>query len=175
MKRILNIAAAIAIATVSAMVAGSCSKGLWSETEWDITPVTAGIYATDPDGNNLLDPAVKNNLTLNRITATFEGKTLDLVKETKTYMPEFYGICLRKDDAGEYHIDFGELNGEENYQKELIIDWGNGRKDKITIINRFKWKFDGTPDKQTQYLLNGTDNRGRKIRIKFLPAQYLPQ
>ncbi len=129
---------------------------------WDIAPIEVQIYVNNADGENLIDPdAVEGLFSVDKITAEWKGETYSISSEesgpkTKAYMPVFSGLTLKADSFGKWRLCFGELDGQENIDNEkLVIHWGDGNSDTITIFNKFKWKANGNPSITRRFYLNG--------------------
>ena len=151
MKRIL-----IFLLTVLTLI--SCSD-LRTESRsdiiYDITPIVLHIYVNDADGRNLLDGR-EGSLDTKNISATYEGETYSVELQTKYYMPSFRGLVLKKDSAGNNKLVFGELDGAKNLDYvDLVISWGNGTSDTITIFNDYKVKSNGKLDITRRFYVNG--------------------
>lgn len=149
----------------------SCKKEedypIW---EWDFAPVVIAINVVDESGNNLMDPATENSIAGNEIKITFRGKTYNLDEEPKSraYMPEFRGLYSfdKYREDFQYGLFFGELARDDNYDEEIVIDWGDGSKNDIIVFNhRFWWEKDN-PKSETTYLFNGKKVIGEHIIIK---------
>mgnify|MGYP004560171391 FL=1 len=151
MKRIL-----IFLLTVLTLI--SCSD-LRTESRsdiiYDITPIVLHIYVNDADGRNLLDGR-EGSLDTKNISAAYEGETYSVELQTKYYMPSFRGLVLKKDSAGNNKLVFGELDGAKNLDYvDLVISWGNGTSDTITIFNDYKVKSNGKLDITRRFYVNG--------------------
>lgn len=134
----------------------SCSET--SDVVWDIAPIVPKIYLNDADGRNLLDPAVGEGVDISGVSATFREETYYVTcgEDTKAYLPVFIGLVLKQDFKGNYCLEFGELDGTEDFSNEsLAIDWGDGSSTVITIYNRFRWKNNGSPAISRHFLLDG--------------------
>ena len=85
----------------------ACDSENSDDLFWDITPVEFYIFITDSEGHDLLDSTFQNNL-IKDITVSYQSKTYSVVTEheyyerlhgkaqTRAYMPNFYGLILRK-------------------------------------------------------------------------------
>ena len=159
MKRIFNILTA-------AVLVMSCSVEN-SDMVYDIAPIVSYIYLEDSDGHNMLDPdAREESFDISQISAEFRGQTyaVDMSRfnetgawiSTKAYMPQFSGLMLQVDRYGKWMISFGELDGTENIANEnLVINWGDGSSNTITIFNNFRWKWDGSPVITRRFYVDG--------------------
>ena len=126
-----------------------------SDIIYDITPIVLHIYVNDADGRNLLDGR-EGSLDTKNISATYEGETYSVELQTKYYMPSFRGLVLKKDSAGNNKLVFGELDGAKNLDYvDLVISWGNGTSDTITIFNDYKVKSNGKLDITRRFYVNG--------------------
>lgn len=159
------------------MLAVSCSV-LGSNDVWDIAPIVPRIYLSDGDGNNLLDPGnTENGFDVSLITAEFKGETysvtLDAVDdgepETRAYFPIFTGLSLHTDMYGNWMLSFGELDGQEYMDNEdLIIRWGDGTSNTITIFNSFRWKANGSPSITRRFYIDGEKQESDIATFRFV-------
>ena len=159
MKRIFNILTA-------AVLVMSCSV-VNSDMVYDIAPIVSYIYLEDSDGQNMLDPNTREeSFDISQISAEFRGQTyaVDMSRfnetgawiSTKAYMPQFSGLMLQVDRYGKWMISFGELDGTEDIDNEnLVINWGDGSSNTITIFNNFRWKWDGSPVITRRFYVDG--------------------
>ncbi len=138
----------------------SCSS--MEDLEYDIAPIVPQIYLNDKDGRDLLDPYRSDSefdpmkVTVVYEDSTYTVKTRDELVETRAYMPWFFGLAIQKDAFGRWLLSFGELDGTEDIDnKDIMIDWGNGCIDVITIFNNFKWKANGSPSIKRRFYVNG--------------------
>lgn len=109
-----------------------------SDLIWDYAPIVLDLEVVNAQGQDLLDSTVVGNINGQKITATFQGKTYqrDVNVSSRAYFAVFRGLITHKASSG-YTLRFGELSGEETFNNEkLVIDWGDGKKDVITIYNR---------------------------------------
>lgn len=151
MKRIL-----IFLLTVLTLISCSDLRTEYrSDMIYDITPIVLHIYVNDADGRNLLDGR-EGSLDTKNISATYEGETYSVELQTKYYMPSFRGLILKKDSNGNNELVFGELDGAKNLDYvDLVISWGNGTSDTITIFNDYKVKSNGKLDITRRFYVNG--------------------
>ena len=162
---------------VACLCAVSCSV-MGSEMIWDINPIVLHVYVSDSDGNNLLseESSGSGHLDIDKIYAVFDGQNYPLTVEdegknpyTKAYMPDFQGLCLSTDFYGNKYLSFGELDGEEELKNvDLIIYWGDGTSDTITIFNHFKWKLSGEPSITRRYYVNGKQTESDIATFRFV-------
>ncbi len=146
MKSILK--TAISVVLLMAFVACDSFEG----KIWDISPVVLRVYVQNGKGENLLE---QNWLDGKKVTATFKGETYELQPaRTKYYMPYFYGFVLENWGNGQF-LYFGELNGAEDINEDLIISWGDGTSETIKIYNDYKTKSNGTPKINRYLVVNG--------------------
>lgn len=151
MKRIL-----IFLLTVLTLISCSDLRTEYrSDIIYDITPIVLHIYVNDADGRNLLD-GLEGSLDTKKISATYEGEIYNVELQTKYYMPSFRGLVLKKDSNGNNELVFGELDGAKNLDYvDLVISWGNGTSDTITIFNDYKVKSNGKLDITRRFYVNG--------------------
>lgn len=81
--------------------------------EW--TPVVLSVIACDKDGNDLLGPETKG------ITITFRGTEYELFLQ-KYQMLDDFGNLHR------YRLVFGEIDGAEDMDEDLVLTWNDGEK-----------------------------------------------
>lgn len=153
----------------------SCSV-LGSDMLYDIAGITLRIYRSDADGNDSLNPDVNaEGFDPGKVTVVWEGKTYR-VEESEdsgvspmTYLPIFYGLRLSTDNFGKWYFWFGELSGEDDIDnKDLVIDWGDGTSDTITVYNRLKWKVNGEPSITRRFYINGVKQNSDIPVFKFV-------
>ncbi len=133
----------------------------------DWYPVNVYLKVTDGNGTDLLDPENPDNM-IDGATITFQGKTYqssrereDLYKgpETKDYLAQIYGLLLVKDsilmheDAEGYSLAFGEIDGSEDMDEDLVVTLSDGTTGTIhyhcsdhnekKISCKRSWKFNG--------------------------------
>ena len=154
MKRIL-----LFLQIAISLIITSCEN---MQVDADAAPITLEIFVKDAEGNNLLD---YDWLLGKNVTATFKGETYDLqTKETKAYMPHFYGFKVTARDLGMY-LYFGELAGTGALNDDFVINWGDGSSDVITIYNDCKTKLNGAYDIKRHYLVNGVKTENHTITL----------
>ncbi len=141
--------AVIVLLSAVTLLADSCAM--------DYAAVVLRIYVTDKQGNDLLNPEV-NGFIGNNIELEFRGEKYTTTNiPTKTTSYTFHGLSVNQDNEDKYYLYFGQLSGEEKFDDEFRITWGDGSKDIITLkrtpslmITLEKWKlngkrFDGMP------------------------------
>ncbi len=99
----------------------------------DWYPVEFTIYVQDQNGNSLLDPESENYIA-EGAKAEWRGEEHELKPETKFYMPYFQGLLLKTDGEGVNYLYFGELDGSDDYNDDLMIHWKNG----VTSVIHYK-------------------------------------
>lgn len=129
---------------------------------WDIAPLVISVKVVSPEGYSVL-----NSRTAAKITAIYHGQTYACVKQSREYMPDFFGLTCKND-----YLLFGELSGTETYHgEELILDWGDGSKqDTITFSHRLEWKEE-MPTFHQEFRLNGKVLEGQIIIYKDLKEE----
>ncbi|MBP5498430.1 MAG: hypothetical protein J6X81_03565 [Muribaculaceae bacterium] len=128
-----------------------------NDVDYDYSPMGVYLFVTDADGNDLLNPETAGNILGNEITIKYRNEVYPLHLESKNpvlcsplqkaprrkyYLAMLYGAYLEKiERTGEYYICFGEIAGEERLDmEEVIVEWGDGTSDKITLYNLLEWK-----------------------------------
>ena len=174
------------------MVNVSCSKDDIDDGDiiWDIAPVEFSIFITDSEGNDLLDSTRQNNL-IKDITVSYQGETYPVMTEreyyekqygnhqTRHYMPHFYGLILRQYRSyktytyGDFELEFGEFDGEENIDKrEITLNLPDGHQAILSYKNSFKWKSNGDPKKSTVFYLDGQELKDDAGNSGYYHFQY---
>ena len=151
------------MAVCSCSVASDFSPGPDSDIIWDIAPISLWIYISDDDGKNMLDPEVPAEVfDVSRVTAKWMGKTykVDSGQNGGVSMSmvgvTFSGLKLDKDSYGRWILSFGEFDGSTNIDnQDLIISWGDGISDTITVFNHFSWNSNGSPSITRRFYVNG--------------------
>ena len=116
-------------------------------TTWEPLPLKFYIMLFNEDGKDLLNPDTKNDVASNRVTATLRG--VEYVMDDPVYADTcsvFKGLRKNKQKYGDkFYLTLGEFDGKENYEdEELVLDWGNGRKDVIVFTSKMVME-DGKP------------------------------
>lgn len=151
----------------------SCKKEK-DDLIWDFIPIVIAINVVDESGNNLMDPATENSIAGNEIKITFRGKTYNLDEEpnektnSRAYLPKFRGLYsfdeFRKDF--QYGLFFGEFARDDNYDEEIVIDWGDGSMNDIIVFNHKFWWEKDNPKSETTFYINGKKVNGEYIIIE---------
>ncbi|HIZ85829.1 MAG TPA: hypothetical protein IAC04_05010 [Candidatus Coprenecus stercoravium] len=130
---------------------------------WDFVPVNIEVMVQDADGNDLLNPETEGNISDNNIKAIFEGGTYerDVDVATKDILVVFHGLLTDQYDSGEYagryYLKFGEFARNHNYEKEFVLDWGDGiKRDTVSFTQSCEWKGN-KPETATTVSLNGSE------------------
>ena len=122
-------------------------------------PIEIRITVSDNDGNNMLDPTKASNISANEISASFLGTTYLRDSSPKN------GISLwtMKDDDDKPHVlVFGQISGSRSLENiPLVIDWGDGTSDTITIYNKYSWSMDKAPVLERHIIYDGQDYYGK--------------
>ena len=130
--------------------------------KWDITPLTFSIFLHNWNGYDLLNSFVDNYVYQDSVKAIFQGKEYYLNKklENRVILPDFTGLTRPwhdQNDTRAYPIYFGELDGTETFENEmLIMDWDTLGRDTITFTSKMEWK-NGKPTFIRSYSLNGEE------------------
>ena len=131
------------------------STSYWGE---EPIPIEIKISVSDTHGNNMLDPTKTSNLSANQISAEFMGNVYMRDSAPKN------GISLWTivDEEDKPHIlVFGQIPGSKALDSEpLVIDWGDGSHDTITIYNKYSWSIDHAPSLERHIVYNGKDYYG---------------
>ncbi len=146
----------------------SCSE-FGSEIIYDISPIELYIYLTDEGGDNLLDTP-ESGIDVGKILITYDGKTYSPeIVETKAYFPIFYGLRLTSDTYGNSMLTFGELDGSEDIDNsDVVINWGDGTSDTITIFNKCRLTVSGKLNITRRFYVNGKKTESDIARFVFV-------
>lgn len=149
----------------------SCDKTISDRMIWDIYPVVVTLQVTNANGIDLLNPDNQNSYATDSIKAVYNGKEYKCNKgissaNTKTYLAQFYGLKMIKNQFGTYILCFGEFNGAKSYSnEEVTIFWGDGTSDKIKFNRKFRFTSSGDPDISEDWYLNGAKVPDKAIKI----------
>ena len=106
----------------------------------DWTPVMIYIEATDAEGHSIISPDMPG------MSLTFKGKTYTVQEpgvRTRAYAAIMSGLTAvpvsqtgdqTGDQAGgqvEYQLQFGEIDGADDMDEDITLDWPDGSKDVI--------------------------------------------
>ena len=155
-KRILKITAVM----LSTLLLWGCEEKI-STSSWGEMPIPIEIRiaVSDKEGNNMLDPTKASNISSNEISASFLGGTYLRDASPKN------GISLWtvKDNNDNPHVlVFGNIPGATNLDSvPLVIDWGDGTSDTITIYNKYTWSMDKAPVLERHIIHDGKDYYGK--------------
>lgn len=144
-----------------------------------IYPFPVYIQVQDSQDRNLMDTTKCDFFKTHEITATFREKTYKLgefpeqTKATEIVKSEIYGLHII-DYYGLFQyfgwlLYFGDLPGDIDYLNEdLVIDWGDGTQDVITLYNQLGLDDDGNLEVKDRYvLLNGEKQTYMPLTIKM--------
>ena len=145
---------------------------------WDIAPIEFHVFIHDSEGHDLLDSTYEANV-LKDVFVSYDHQDyyLDTLKDksqkvvTRYYMPHFGGLQLRKYwDTSDYELVFGEFYGDGDGQREIVLNLPNQQQMRLSYINRFEWKTDGNPLRETKFYLDDnllTDDYGKHGVYQF--------
>lgn len=147
-------------AAIVGCILSSCT--LFDTKVWDIAPVTVRMEVIDAQGRNLFDETTPGNWLGSEISATFEGESYIFpTTDTRAYLAVLYGLHLEPYENADRSpvsvLAFGELDGTQERDSDLVITWPDGSEDIITVHRRFRWKWNGDPDGKTTWKLNGKE------------------
>lgn len=158
----------LTIAIIATFGLTSCIS-LNKEKIWDINPVKIQMEVVDAQGRNLFDETTPGNWNGSEISATFEGESYTFpTADTKAYLAILYGLYVEPHggSTGSTYpvLTFGELDGTQERNSDLVISWPDGSEDIISVHREFRWKHNGDPDGETAWKLNGKETES-PIRI----------
>lgn len=131
----------------------------------DWYPVNVIVTVQDKNGNDLLDPDRDGNYA-DGVSLTFQGQTFPVrdlepgeywdCAETKAYFATMKGLRLVHDSLYVnqsrklcYFLVFGQIDGAEDFDEDLVIKWRDGRQDVIHYKcwnHHVRKKLDGSWD-----------------------------
>lgn len=125
-------------------------EGINNDIIVDWSPVELYIYATGNDGESIIRPDMPG------MTLTFRGETYtvkdwnerydrivgshryphnDSIMTTKAYLAVLYGLFAQPytegNDETQYRLYFGEIDGAEDMDEDIILKWPDGSTDTI--------------------------------------------
>jgi len=127
-----------------------CSEWTDSDIDYPIVdwyPVNVIILLQDKDGNDLLDPDRSGNYfegaTLSFQGVTYEARQLEngeywSATPTKAFFARIKGFRLVHDsirlngtDTQRWFLVFGQIDGADDMEEDLVVTWPNGETDTI--------------------------------------------
>lgn len=131
---------------------------------WDISPVVVLFEINNNNGENMFSESTEGNWLNASFSCSFEDETYTYPSiETKEYLAAFQGLYLNLYSEIPL-LEFGELDGTEDRDSDLVITWPDGTRDVINIKRTFRWKLNGDPDGKTTLKLNG-ENTSNPIQL----------
>ena len=153
------------------LVLSSCTFLNTEDKIWDIAPVMIRMEVVDAQGRNLFEETTPGNWISSEISARFEDESYTFpTVQTRAYMAVLYGLYLEPNGSGTGHqypvLTFGELDGTEERNSDLVITWPDASEDIISVRRKFRWKRNGDPDGETILKINGkvTENPIRIVK-----------
>ena len=168
MKKLL-----IPFVTLSVLLAAtSCEEIIGGGLIVDWTPVNVYIEAFDSDNNSIISPEMPGmTLTFKGETYTVRDKSSDV---TKAYLAIMDGLLAvpqyEVDGKTVYHLVFGEIDGADDMDEDIVLNWPDGSQDVIHYhcSNHREWP---EPKCNRNWKLNGSKHEGSifKFSGKSLP------
>lgn len=165
----------LSLLIISAFAATGCDEII---VDW--YPVDVYIEATDVDGNSIISPDMPGmTLTFKGVTYAVKGVENPNEEGTKYYLAIMNGLIAQpwKEVDGKtlYQLVFGEIDGAEDMDEDLVLDWPDGSRDVIHYhcSDHRKWPSIGC---KRSWKLNGENHPGGIFRFygKSLPAENTP-
>ena len=102
----------------------------------DWTPVELYIEAVDSEGKSIISPDMPD------MTLTFKGQVYPVQRmqgegalPTKAYAAIMHGLIAQpvntEDGSSYYRLYFGEIDGEEDMDEDILLNWPDGSEDVI--------------------------------------------
>lgn len=137
----------------------------------DWAPVEIRIYATDADGNSIIQPDMPG------MTLTFKGETYTVRDwnerysniPTRAYLAIIYGLFAEPVTDNDthsttYRLYFGEIDGADDMDEDIILRWPDGSTD--TIHYHCSNHREGrNPRCDRSWKLNGHKHSGSEFRF----------
>lgn len=153
------------------------SNGCENGEDWivDWAPVNVYIEAADADGNSIVSPDMPG------MSLTFRGETYTVIDadsvaraRTKAYLAIMDGLVARsymeEDGQTVYRLVFGEIDGAEDMDEDLVLNWPDGSKD-VIHYHCSDHKEGRNPKCNRSWKLNGKKHSGNTFSFsgKYLP------
>lgn len=186
MKKFLSYWKTLFAVALVAMTLSSCSNDDDDDDIiWDFIPEEITLEITDANGNNLLDPAVENNIVGENITLDYKGETYDILWDTPypkfpDYKPEsratyvlFYGLAhhlwnVEKEpsETNEWIISIGEFERDMDHDVTIPVRIKN-KTFIVRYVHDFWWndKKMRDPRSKTTVYLDGKECEDGIVRI----------
>lgn len=186
MKKILSSWKTFLAVTLVAVALPSCSN--YDDDDdiiWDFIPDEISLEITDAKGNNLLDPAVENNIVGENVTLDYEGETFgtqwntlypeypEYNAKSRAILARFYGMVHHPrivdnepSETNKWIICVGEFQYEFDYDVSIPVRIKN-KTFIVRYVHTFLWldkKMSDYASKTTVYL-DGKECEDGIVRI----------
>ena len=158
------------IAILTCFLLSGCEE-IVNEYIVDWAPVNIYIYATDKEGNSIIEPDMPG------MTLTYKDRTYSVNDwnnrydtPTKAYLAQLYGLFAQevevRDSVTTYRLIFGEIDGAADMDEDIILNWPDGSVDTIHYHcsdhkggKNFKcnrsWKLNGKKHEGNEFTFTG--------------------
>ncbi len=143
------------ILTLAFALAVSCEEIVNNDYIVDWAPVELTVTATDNAGQSIISPDMPG-MSLSFKGDTYTVKSSEDVIATKAYLAIIKGLIAVPDEADSlsYHLYFGEIDGAEDMDEDIVLNWPDGSTDTINykcwnhrggrhISCKREWKLNG--------------------------------
>ena len=149
----------------------------------DWAPIVLGVYISDAEGNNLLDPAFEGAYNIDDMVLTYEGEEYEVVsylapKEPTVrplaYLAIFDGAHVICDRDGAAVMVIGEWARDDKWDMATVeVAWGDGTKDTFAFSHDYTYDPEYRNDAEhswgytftSQFYLNGEPNADCVYRL----------
>jgi len=127
---------------VVGMISATACEGIPGMVIVDWSPVNIYITATDADGKSIISPDMPG------MALTFRGETYSVMSQedlqakyngsyqgtapkTKAYLAILDGLIAEPAGDEGYRLRFGEIDGAEDMDEDIVLQWPDGSMDTI--------------------------------------------
>lgn len=152
------------------LVAGSCEVISGDGWEVDWSPVDVIIEAVDAGGNSIISPDMPGmSLTFKGETYTVKTRQPEYELPTKVFLAIMYGLIATPwvvDEEGnqQYLLVFGQIDGAEDMDEDLVLNWPDGSKD-VIHYHCSDHREGRNPRCNRSWKLNGKEHDGDVFRF----------
>lgn len=141
----------IFLVLLSVLIGGACSNHEEVFPIVDVYPYRVNLDVCDAAGQTLLDTTIEGNRKfLENTFLTYKKETFAVSHDrlsprtplyapsTRAYYAPFEGMQVISYTNGNRHLCIGPFLGDEERERDmLVIQWGDGSKDTLTLTNHF--------------------------------------
>lgn len=159
----------LAITVLATTLLAGCEEIINDGYEVDWAPVEIYIYATDRDGNSIIQPDMPGmSLTFKGETYTVQNWNERYKSQTRAYLARLYGLLAQPETADTisptYRLYFGEIDGAADMDEDIVLKWPDGTTDTIHY-HCSDHKEGKKPKCNRSWKLNGQKHDGNEFRF----------